>query len=121
MRIDSRHLVPKEEYNLNAETSKKYAPPEKLCEEIISILEYLMKNPIKVYTDGGPIPVYGNILDSYRPFNRLFSSSVLVAILIQLSYSPNLFTISPSNLSNSESDYPLIKPFENYLIENGSV
>lgn len=54
MRIDSRHLIPKKEYDLSAETDKKYAPPKKISEEIISILEYLMKNPVEIFTSGGP-------------------------------------------------------------------
>ncbi|MBO3839267.1 MAG: hypothetical protein QXU09_00400 [Thermoproteota archaeon] len=57
MRIDSRHLVSKEEDILSAKTDKKYAPPKKISEEIISILEYLMKNPVEVYTNGGPMSV----------------------------------------------------------------
>ncbi len=58
MWVSSIHLVTKEEFRKLETTERKrqkeYAPSEEIGEEILSIVEYLTKNPVTVYTDAGP-------------------------------------------------------------------
>ncbi len=59
LRIDSLHLVTKEKFlevsRQDWKKEKEYAPPDKIKEEIISIIEYLTKKPVKIRTDAGPV------------------------------------------------------------------
>ncbi|MGB9622453.1 MAG: hypothetical protein ACPL07_01290, partial [Candidatus Bathyarchaeia archaeon] len=59
--IRSLHLVTREEFRrletVDQVKKEEYKPPEEIKEEIVSMLEYLMKNSVEVYTNGGPVMV----------------------------------------------------------------
>lgn len=59
LKIDSLHLVTREAFlEMSKQDWKKeneYSTPTKIKEEIISIVEYLTKKPVKIRTDAGPL------------------------------------------------------------------
>ncbi len=85
LRINSVHLVPKEEHD-----KSKYAPPKEIRREIASIIEHLIMTPAEMYAGD----YYVSVQDSAKSFAYSSNSPFPLHIFSQLRSSNHSFNLS---------------------------